>query len=84
MPVRESLWLRPKASNIRVVIDDRHLDEVELDSYFKAVGGIILAHSNEGPSGIMGKAYMAGNRIIARRTSLMSRTRSTRDLFASG
>ena len=65
VPVRESLRLRPKASNIRVVIDDRYLNEVEFDSYFRVVDAVILAHSNEGPSGIMGKAYMAGNRIIA-------------------
>ena len=64
-PVRESLRLRSSISNVSLVIDDRHLDEVEFDSYFKVADAVILAHSNEGPSGIMGKAYMAGNRIIA-------------------
>ncbi|WP_445444046.1 hypothetical protein [Clavibacter sp. km3a] len=48
-----------------VVIVDRMLEDVELDAAIAAVDCVVLAHSNEGPSGIFGKAVMSGTRLIA-------------------
>jgi hypothetical protein len=48
-----------------VVVVDRMLEDVELDSAIAAVDCVVLAHSNEGPSGIFGKAVMSGTRLIA-------------------
>lgn len=51
--------------NVAVVIHDRLLDDVELDSLICAVDCVVLAHSNEGSSGVMGKAVAVGTRIAA-------------------
>lgn len=48
----------------RVVVVDRMLEDVELDAAIAAVDCVILAHSNEGPSGILGKAVMSGTRLV--------------------
>jgi glycosyltransferase involved in cell wall biosynthesis len=48
----------------RVVVKDRMLTDVELDAAIAAVDCVILAHSNEGPSGIFGKAVMSGTRLV--------------------
>jgi hypothetical protein len=56
---------RLEASGAHVRIVDRILDEVELDSAVKLVDAVVLAHSNEGPSGLLGKAAAAGTRIVA-------------------
>jgi len=48
----------------RVLVVDRMLEDVELDAAIRAVDCVVLAHSNEGPSGILGKAVMSGTRLI--------------------
>ena len=48
-----------------VVIIDRILSDVELDAAVAAVNCLMLAHSNEGPSGLLGKAACGGTRVIA-------------------
>ncbi|MBT1635919.1 hypothetical protein [Clavibacter michiganensis] len=48
----------------RVVVVDRMLEDVELDAAIGAVDCVVLAHSNEGPSGILGKAVMSGTRLL--------------------
>lgn len=48
-----------------VVIIDRMLSDVELDAAVAAVNCLMLAHSNEGPSGLLGKAACGGTRVIA-------------------
>ena len=49
----------------RVVIVDRLLEDWELDSAVAAMDAVVLAHSNEGPSGLLGKAAAAGTRVVA-------------------
>ena len=49
----------------RVVVVDRLLSDVELDSAVASVDCVVLAHSNEGPSGLLGKAAAIGTRIVA-------------------
>lgn len=49
----------------RVVIIDRILSDIELDAAVGAVNCLLLAHSNEGPSGLLGKAACCGTRVIA-------------------
>lgn len=47
----------------RVVVIDRTLQSWELDAAVAAVDCVVLAHSNEGPSGILAKAVLTGTRI---------------------
>ncbi len=54
-----------RALSLTLVVDDRHLSERELDSYIDLADIVVLAHSNDGPSGIMGKAAAAGKKILA-------------------
>ena len=51
--------------NIEIVTVDRLLTDIEIDSYVSAVDCLVLAHSNEGPSGLLGKAMVSGTRIVA-------------------
>lgn len=44
---------------------DRLLSDVELDAAVLAVDCLVLAHSNEGPSGLLGKAVAAGTQVLA-------------------
>ena len=57
----------------RVVVVDRMLEDVELDAAIAAVDCVVLAHSNEGPSGILGKAVMSGTRLILSGASSLRR-----------
>ena len=50
---------------IPLVVHNRLLDDLELDSLVSAVDCVVLAHSNEGSSGIMGKAAVSGTRVVA-------------------
>ncbi len=50
---------------VPVLIQNRLLDDIELDSLIEALDCVILAHSNEGSSGIMGKAAVLGTRIVS-------------------
>ena len=52
-------------SGVPLLVHDRLLEELELDSLIGAVDCVVLAHSNEGSSGIMGKAAVSGTRIAA-------------------
>jgi glycosyltransferase involved in cell wall biosynthesis len=49
----------------RVEIIDRLLTESEMDQMIMELDCVVLAHSNDGPSGILGKAVAAGTRIVA-------------------
>lgn len=49
----------------RIEIIDRLLSELEIDQIITELDCVVLAHSNEGPSGILGKAVAAGTRIVA-------------------
>ncbi|MDQ0734047.1 hypothetical protein [Arthrobacter agilis] len=48
-----------------VIVIDRMLSDLELDSVVSAVDTVIMAHSNDGSSGLFGKAAAAGTRIVA-------------------
>lgn len=48
-----------------VKIVDRLLEDDELDQLIDALDCVVLAHSNEGPSGIFGKAVACGTRVVA-------------------
>jgi glycosyltransferase involved in cell wall biosynthesis len=64
-----------------VVVIDRLLSNDELDSAVVAADCIVLAYSNEGPSGLFGKAAAAGTRIVAAGAkSLREETAKTADL----
>ena len=59
-------WIQEfEARGGRVAIVDRLLSDDELDAAVLAVSCIVIAHSNEGPSGLFGKAAAAGTRIVA-------------------
>ncbi|MBG6237082.1 hypothetical protein IWX78_000025 [Mycetocola sp. CAN_C7] len=63
----ESLpWLEAmKARGHPVMVIDRILSDPELDALVTALDCIVLAHSNEGPSGLLGKAVASGTRVVA-------------------
>ncbi|WP_211879768.1 hypothetical protein [Pseudarthrobacter albicanus] len=52
-------------SGTSFIVENRLLSELEIDSLIAALDCVVLAHSNEGSSGIMGKAAMSGTRIAA-------------------
>ncbi|WP_157359104.1 hypothetical protein [Arthrobacter sp. Soil782] len=54
-----------RAAGAKVVLLDRFLTENELDSAVAAVDTVVMAHSNEGSSGLFGKAVAAGTGIVA-------------------
>lgn len=54
-----------RRSGVAVRVENRLLSDVELDSVIAAVDCVVLAHSNEGSSGIMGKAAVLGTRVAA-------------------
>lgn len=56
---------RLRATGVKVVVVDRLLEELELDSAVRAIDCVVLAHSNEGSSGLFGKAVAAGTRVVA-------------------
>jgi len=56
---------RIRKSRGQVVVINRLLTENELDAAVRVTDCIILAHSNEGPSGLFGKAMAVGTRVIA-------------------
>jgi hypothetical protein len=57
-------WLRPLSNTGLSVREARLLSDVELDSMLLALDAIVLAHSNEGPSGIFAKAVAAGVPVV--------------------
>lgn len=52
-------------SGVKLVQVDRLLSDIELDAAVLASDTLILAHSNEGPSGLVGKASLAGTQVLA-------------------
>lgn len=54
-----------RPGNVEVTAINRHLTAAELDVAVESADCVILAHSNEGPSGILGKAAAAGTTVIA-------------------
>lgn len=62
--------ITPKIAALRtlgqvIVVTNRNLSDIELDATVAAADYVVLAHSNEGPSGILGKAMALGTGIIA-------------------
>lgn len=53
-----------KADEIRVVLVDRLLSNLELDSAVRAVDCLVLAYQHLGSSGTLGKAAAAGTRLV--------------------
>ena len=62
--IKEALEMIEQA-HIPYVLIDRLLDDKELDAAVHAVDCLVIAHSNEGPSGLLGKAAFAGTRVVA-------------------
>lgn len=50
---------------VRVLVLDRLLDDLELDGLLANLDCVVLAHSNEGSSGILGKAAALGTSVLA-------------------
>lgn len=50
---------------IPLVMIDRILSDTELDTYVAAADCVVVAHSNEGPSGLLGRAAALGTRVLA-------------------
>lgn len=48
-----------------VKVVNRLLEDDELDQLISDLDCVVLAHSNEGPSGIFGKAVASGTRVVA-------------------
>ena len=56
---------RLRSQSAQVVIVNRLLGDVEMDALVLASDCLVLAHSNEGPSGLLGKAANSGTRVVA-------------------
>lgn len=52
------------ASGVATVLLDRVIDSVEFDSLVAALDCIVVAHSNEGPSGVLSRAAALGTRVV--------------------
>ncbi len=63
---------------------DRVLTDEELDAAVAAVDCVVLAHSNEGPSGLFGKAVRAGTRILGAGAQSLRRDCEERPGMRSG
>lgn len=57
--------LHLRQNGIPVVILDSLLTDGQLDAMIELLHCVVLAHSNEGPSGILGKAVEAGTYVVA-------------------
>ena len=55
---------RFEAAGGQVRVLDRLLDDAELDACVGRVDTVVLAHSSEGPSGILGKAVALGTPVV--------------------
>lgn len=53
-----------EAAGVPVVRIDEVLTDANLDAVVAGVDCVVLAHSNEGSSGILGKALVAGTRLV--------------------
>ncbi|WP_149361179.1 glycosyltransferase [Lolliginicoccus suaedae] len=54
-----------RESGARVAVVDDFLENEQVDAAVAAVDCVVLAHSNEGSSGILSKATRAGTRVLA-------------------
>lgn len=54
-----------RAQGVKVLVLDRLLDDLELDGMLASLDCVVLAHSNEGSSGILGKAAALGIPVLA-------------------
>ncbi len=61
----EHAFERLRQAGGNVTIDDRLCTDAELDSTVAALDCLVVAHTNEGPSGILGKALGSGTRVVA-------------------
>lgn len=65
LPEVDRAIVNATAAGVAVRRMDRLLSDEELDTTVAAADCVVLAHSNEGPSGIFGKALAAGTRVVA-------------------
>jgi len=63
--VRDDISEQGKGRTFRLVEVDRQLTPVELDSCIQIADIVVLAHTNDGPSGILGKAVAGNRRVLA-------------------
>ncbi len=68
--VLESLR-RHTGGEVMLRLVDRLLTDVEMDAAVVAIDCLVLAHSNDGPSGLFGKALGAGTRVVAAGSSAL-------------
>ena len=61
----KAMSARLASSGIKFIVVDRMLSEIEIDSAIAAADCLVLAHSNEGPSGVLAKAAGTGVRVVA-------------------
>jgi hypothetical protein len=47
-----------------VVVQNRLLSDAELDNAISVIDCVVIAHSNEGPSGLFGKSVALGTRVV--------------------
>jgi glycosyltransferase involved in cell wall biosynthesis len=59
-PTLTDAWAEELLASGRLIVRDKYLDSDVFDGYIAAADCIILAYSNEAPSGIFGKARAAG------------------------
>lgn len=52
-------------SPIPIRINDDFMTDEDLDALIVALDCVVLAHSNEGPSGVLAKSRVAGTRVLA-------------------
>ena len=55
---------RLRDNSADVVLVNRLLTDIEIDAIVGAADCLVLAHSNEGPSGLFGKAANSGTRVV--------------------
>ncbi|WP_148040145.1 glycosyltransferase family protein [Cryobacterium tepidiphilum] len=60
----EELLQKLRSAGCTVIVQDRLLSDEDLDTAVAIVDCLVLAHSNEGPSGLFGKAAAAGTRVV--------------------
>lgn len=63
--VRAALAAYDTSGPVALAQVDRHLTGTELDSAISLADCVVLAHANEGPSGILGKAVAARKPVLA-------------------
>jgi glycosyltransferase involved in cell wall biosynthesis len=54
-----------QSKGVQVVVRNELLSDAQLDSAIALAECVVLAHSNEGPSGILGKALLLGTKVVA-------------------